>query len=511
MLGLFSKKSDHPLENLKSAQQLVDQLPKTDAVEVLHEIGHWIDVLFDPANEFRMDHQFAVLRMLDEAARPHLRKIINSYFAVVPLTSFQENRFWAAMNAYYTSGELGYLHLLMGAREGRKMSSGLKSGMTLICARGIHAIFGRLECAAARGAQIDPRIWTHLASFYDYAAAEQRLNEELHIYAGLAGSTSVSRQFAIVLAWYSIGVGALRPLSIHIAKRLITYMGESFTMSEQVQADSLFVFDLANPISPARVIDKSAMYPPGARFAAIGVPVAYFDSLLKTLNKNIVPEELNLGVAYNPEMVAEVARHLAMFCQGSLPVRRHPRRKIKMSIKVLDGFFNMLEQTYVDLNLSDHLSENWEVEDISANGLRCVVSAGQASNVKIGMLVGLQPEKALHWGVGIVRRLSRDTQNRLHVGVKILANRVECVVLHDSGGVDDTGRRALFLDRPDEQGGECCLLMKSDTFTNNDSPTMKLGDQGFLMLPLALEEKGLDFDMVRYRKMAKDNSGEEAY
>jgi hypothetical protein len=55
------------------------------------------------------------------------------------------------------------------------------------------------------------------------------------------------------------------------------------------------------------------------------------------------------------------------------------------------------------------------------------------------------------------------------------------------------------------------MLMKQDIFSVNRSPTMKLDDQRFLLLPLALEEKGLDFDIVRYRKMAQDSTCEEAY
>lgn len=506
MLGYFSNKSDHPLANVKAAQQLLHGLSKTDAVEVLLEIGHWIEALFDPANEFRLDHQFAVLRMLDEAAHPHLRKIINSYFAVIRPAAFQENRLWGAMNTYFIVSEQGYLRLIKGAQAKEKGSSVLKQSVALISARGINALYGRLECAAVRYDQLAPELWINLADYYAYAAAEQQLNVELQVYAGLAANTSVQRQFASILTWYSIGVGSLRPLSIHIAKRLITHMSRSFTVNEQMQADSMFVFDLANPLAPARIIDEGAMYPPASRFVSIGTPLVNLENWLKTLSKNHVPDELNLGVAYSAETVAEVVNRLAAYCKGSLPVRRHPRRKIKMSITVLDGFFNMVEQTCLDLNLNDHLSENWEVEDISATGLRCILPAGQASSALIGAIVGLQPEKGLHWGAGIVRRLSRDGQNNLHVGVRILANKVECVVLHDNGGgIDDTEQRALLLDRPDDQSGESWILMESDTFSMNYSPTMKLGDQTYRLLPLALEEKAVDFDIARYRKVAQDN------
>jgi len=509
MLGIFSNKSDHPLANLKAAQQLLDDLPKVDSVEVLHEIGQWIEALFDPANEFRLDHQFAVLRMLDEAAHPHLRKIIHSYFAAVPPNAFQENRMWGAMNAYFTFCELGYLDLQIGLKNGEKGSSAIKASLSLVIARGMYAVSGRMECAAVKYSQFDPQLWIRMAEFYAYAETENCLDEQLSPYAGPGASTSVSRLFACVLMWYTASVGSFRPLDLHIAKRLIVYLSKSFVVSEQYQADSLFTFDLAHPASPTRVKEEGTMYPPTVRFVGIGAAFDQLDSLIKTLGKDMVPEELNMGVAYSPVAVSEVVRRLVAYFQTTLPVRRPARRKIKMNISVLSGFFNMVEQTNVDLNLNDPVSESMEVEDISANGLSYVLPAGRASSVKIGTLVGLQPEQALHWGAGIVRRLRRDTENNLHVGVRILANKVLSVEMH--GGSDLTKHPALFLERPDDQNAESWLLMKTDTFSINQSPTMLLGDQSFLMLPLALEEKGADFDIVRYRKMEHDNNVEDAY
>jgi hypothetical protein len=511
MLGLFGNKSDHPLDSLKSAQQQLDLLHKTDAIVVLQEITNWIEMLFDPASDFRPDHQLVILRMLDEAAQTYLHKTISQYFAVQPINSFQENRLWLAMNAFYTFVEQGYLRLLMAAREGEKRSAAYKASEALICARGISALFGHLECIAVRGEHIPPQIWGHLADFYDYAAVQQVLNEELQPYIGHPANSTVARLFASVVACSSIGVGALRSLSIHIAKRLIVHISPGFSVTVKVQDDSLFVFDLAKPAAPARMIDKNTAYPPSTCFVSMGTPTPFLDGLLVTLSKNIVPADLHLGAAYDPEMVAEVVRRIALYGRGLLPVRRLPRRKIKMKINVLDGFFSMLEQTHVDLNLSEQAGDHWDVEDMSANGLRCVIAPGKANQVKIGSLVGLQPEKALHWGVGIVRRLSRDERNNLHVGIRILANRVDSVEFLDNDNGYDAGHKALLLDRLDEGGGETWLLMKSDVFNSNHSPMMKVCGEKFLMLPLRLEEKGEDFDLVCYRKMVKDTSSAEEY
>lgn len=512
MLGFFSNKSDHPLANFKSAQKLLDDLPKTDAVEVLQEFAHWIEALFDPANEFRIDHQFAILRMLDEAAHPHLRKVIHSYFAVVPPSEFQEKRLWSAMNDYSNFCAMGYLDLTIGMQQGEKGSAGIKPGVALICARGIYAVFGRLESAAVRYEQINPQSWAHLAQFYACAEAEKCLDEQITLYAGLGVSTSVRRIFAGVLMWYTAGVGSLRPLDLHIAKRLSIYLSKSLSVTAQCREDSMFAFDLVSSSAPLRVKESGTMYPPSVRFMSIGETSAQLASILKTLGKNLVPAELNLGVAYAAEEVAEVVGRLAAYSETRQSVRRPPRRTIKMNLSVLNGFFNLLEETNVDLNLNDPISENWEVEDISANGLRCVLPEGRVSNVKIGMLVGLQSEKAMHWGVGIVRRLRRDKHNNLHVGIKILSNKVVSVVLRGYDGANtDADCSALLLNGSGADHGESLVLMKSDTFSINRSPTMTLGEQRYLLLPLGLEEKGLDFDMVRYRKMVQDNSSEEAY
>lgn len=508
MLGFFSNKSDHPLANLKSAQQLLDALPKTDAIQVLQEIGHWIDTLFDPANEFRADHQFAVLRMLDEAAHPFLRKISQGYFAAVPPNAFQENRLWGAMHEYLAFCEAGYWHLLKAVREGEKGSSALKTNMPLIIARGIYAIFGRLECVKVRYAPIDASCWIRLADFYDFAEGIQCQDEPLQIYLGGANSNiSIQRLFASLLAWHSIAAGAFRPLDLHIAKYLISHISKTFSIYEQFQAGSLFTFDLAQAGAPARVLANAAQYPASVRFISLTTTQGYIDNLLKTLDKSLIPDEFNFEVVYSAELVAEVLRRLAVYFQQSLPLRRHQRKQIQMNVQAVNGFLPILEQAEAGLNLMGAGSEVCAVEDISAGGLRFVLTGSQLNTIKIGTLVSLKPENTGHCGVGIVRRLRRDTQDKLHVGVKILASKAEVVLLYGNDSINPASL-ALALESSEVQEGERWLLMPSDTFSHNRSPTMRVGEESYLLLPLTIIEKGTDFDLVRYRQMLQDSSDE---
>jgi hypothetical protein len=115
MLGLFGKKSDHPMADIKSAQKLLEDVPKNDALKALQELTGMIQSARDQA-EFRLEHQFAVLRLLDEAARPFERKLTREYFAATNnLSTFRENRLWMAPQC---AGALSQ------RRQGRRVDQG---------------------------------------------------------------------------------------------------------------------------------------------------------------------------------------------------------------------------------------------------------------------------------------------------------------------------------------------------------------------------------------------------
>ena len=246
-MGIFSNKSDHPLANIKSVQQLLNTQSKTDVVVVLDEIGQWIDELFDTGNAFRLDHQFAVLRILDDAAHPSLRRNTNSYFAVTPPALFQGNRLLSSIDRYSAACVKGYSHLVRGLVNREKGSSSIKSDIPLISARGIYAVFGKLECAGVRYDKIDQQLWRDLAVMYACAEEEQCQDKQIAIYASMGLVTSVAHLFSSAIMWYGVGEGTLKPRDLHIAKLLMLYMCKAFSVSEQARADSLFALDLGRP------------------------------------------------------------------------------------------------------------------------------------------------------------------------------------------------------------------------------------------------------------------------
>jgi len=133
--------------------------------------------------------------------------------------------------------------------------------------------------------------------------------------------------------------------------------------------------------------------------------------------------------------------------------------------------------------------------------------------IRIGSLLGIQPEGVAHWGVAIVRRLRRDNANQLHAGVEMLANRIAGVALIPSGGGVRGGENeqpALWLyGKSGEQTGEVRLLMKADTFANNRSWQTHLEGKNYLLIPSGLQEKSLDYELALFRVVEQESSSDE--
>lgn len=507
LAGLFGKKSDHPLANMKSAQQVLADVPKADALKALQELTSWVESLRDHEGEFKLDHQVAVLRLLDEAAQQHARKLLRDYFSLQPLGKFQENRTWTTLNDFFTLSEQAYTNILTRCRKGDSSASAVRPQQALLAACGIAAAANKLKLAAVRYALIDPTLWAHLAEIYSYAEAQSFLDESLALYPGTGINTSVRREFAAVMVWFALGTGSLSSLHIHIAERLIAHLNKYLTAGAQAVAGSQWVINLAQPTSPMRANVETTIHP-SLRFVGIGEAEGAFNNLLKSLEKGIVPQDINLGGSvYEAELLRDVARQLVARFVLPPPARRNARHKIKVNLHVANGFFKLVENADIGLNLSSEPNEIWEVEDISATGFRSVTAPSTLGSVKIGSLIGSKPENVGSWGVGIVRRLSRDAQNNLHVGVEILANQVVGVSLgardHSDAGEDNL---ALYLNKPNDNSGEAWLLMKPDAFLANRSFNMAIGDKTYLLLPLGLVESGEDYDLARYRKMEQDTS-----
>lgn len=501
--SLFGKKTDHPLADIKSAQVLLGDLPKSDALKSLAELADWIELLLQQ-EEFRADHQFAVLRLLDEAAQPHARKLAHDYFSPGELSKFQENRLWGTLDNYYLQTANAYGRLFDRSSNGEKGSSALREHLPLIAARSLHALTRRLKYASAHYSPADGSIWADIAKLYRHAERQNYLDIPVETYSGVAGSLSVRHAAGHLLGWYGCGVGALSPLDIHFAERIVAQHCAAIKVSEQPDEGSLFGFDLEQPSAPMRLKVNNTPHA-SMRYVDMTAMLPKLQDMLRTLDKNVVPDGMNLGGAYEAEMVRGAVRYLLDYLTES-PLRRSARRTVKVDMNVVSGFASMIER--VGAGNGEERQVYWEVEDISNGGFRAVLPVQGVDGIRIGTLLGVRPAGVPHWGAAAVRRLMRDGTSLLHVGAEMLSSQIEGVILGSSGDAQP----ALWLQaKPGEPADEVRLLMKADTFSMHRSLHAAMNGTHYLLMPLGLAESGPDYDLARFRFVEKEPGEDGAY
>lgn len=510
--GIFGKKSDHPMADIKSAQALLDDLPKNDAYKSLMELSEWIESVADNT-DFKLDHQFAVLRLLDETAQPYARKLARDYFAPQEPNKFQENRLWLVLDNWYRHTAKAYYAVFNRYCNGDKGAGAIKAQLPLLAARAVYAMTGQLKYICARYGPVDNAIWGNLALIYKHAEQQQYLDTPLTLYPGVAGNTTVKGELGRLLGWYGCGVDTLKPLYMHLTERIVGQYCSGIDIGAQQDANSLFSFDLEHPAAPVHKADGLTRGAPASmRFVGMAEMQPKLAALIKTLEKGAVPESLNLGGTYDAELVREAAQYLLNYLAAP-PSRRSARRGIKVSLNVVNGFDKMIERTDIALNFSDEQPAHWDVEDISASGFHTVLPAQGTDGIRIGGLLGVQPDGVPHWGAAVVRRLMRDDANQLHVGAEMLTNQIAGVALSQSGGGGgfEDGQPALWLQaKPGESSGEARLLMKAGAFSAQCSLQTRLNGKKYLLIPGKLQEKDLDYDLASFRVIEQESGSGES-
>ena len=511
LTAIFGKKSDHPLAESKSVQVLLDDLPKNDAHRSLTELTDMVDTLFGNP-EFRADHQFAILKMLDEAAQPFVKKLAREYFTPFEINKFQENRLWTVLSIWAGHVASGYLKLFTSYTNGEKGSSTIKSQLPLLATRTINAIMCEIKYISSRYGQVDNLTWVNLSHLYRHAEAHNYLDTKVSLYPGMPGNCTVKNELAVIMVWFDMSLPALSPLFIHLTERLIAQYRSALDVHTEVSPQSRISFDLSRSAEPSRINMGSTTHP-AMRFIGMPTMQARLEELMKVLKKNIVPDDINLGGKYEAEVVSQAAQYLLAYVAAP-PVRRNARRAVSVNVNIVAGLGRILE-LLGGAKQSGEEPVQWVTEDISATGFSAVVPVRGNEGIGIGSLLGMQPERVPHWGVAVVRRLLRDDNNQLRVGSELLSNQAATVILNENqvpGGAIENGQPALWLySRQDDKAGTAQLLMKADTFSAGRSLQIKLNGKNYLLMPNELLEKGLDYDLAKFRFVVQEGTAEVAY
>lgn len=506
MITWFGRgKSEHPLADAARVKDLISKLPANDSAKALGEIASWLELL-SRADDLDVEHRYRSLDMLDAAARPHERALLNEYLNTPRQKKSHEQKLWTNANGFWRELGQGYQQCF---REAQKAGAGARPTLPLYMARALRALRQQLRWALLRYEVAEARVWNDMAGLYQFAEKAGFLDEPVAVYPGSSGTGTVKQEMLKALMLSASSTGSLQPVSQDLAARLVAHFARFFVIAKEPVDGCTHWFDLAAPGTPVRLV-KRAPDAPTVRYIGAGAGLKELEQLRAHIAyTRSLPPGLDLNGRLDDEVVLGLLKHLEQDWAGKTQARRFERQKVATRITVVPGLKDLIESLEFAYNDSldfthQAAAESWIVEDMSEGGYGAVIPAVAGDWVEVGSLIGVEGESFREWRVGIVRRVARNEQQQQRVGVELLTPSGTLVRLR----VGERGAAApgplqpavLISSRP-EADQEIDIVHKKGIFDRAGDAEMLLGEETYILKHRDTLERGPDYEIGRFRVM----------
>lgn len=503
---------EHPLADDKAAREYIEQLPALDSYKSLDELSNLLHTLGD-AGRLKAARVLEIIDLIDAAAKAHHRKLAQDYLAgSARLQKVREVRIWNAVAGFWMQLAGAYALCVERCREGAGGWGALKARMPMVASRTLRGLAAQLKWHLLRYGPVDTGFWAKAGGLLAYAEARGFTTAAVEVYPGNAGASTVEREYLKLAMLAVSSPGSLPPLNLEIAQRLIAHLSGHFAMHADAAPDCHFHVYLDADTSPARAMSVP-VEAPARRMFGPGQAVAELEKLMTSVQSSgFLPSHVDLGGAFDGQVVLSVMRHLSRYWASVPPARSEERRGGMSRISVVYDFtaISTMVSNQTDCSPFDDSIEVWTAENESENGYGALVPFTKSDWLRVGTLLGIKREEGAAWGVGVVRRIAAFDRTQRHIGIQMLTrgavavNLMEDSLVADSQVVPVDSALLLLSHAPDSSGAaNMNLLLKPGVFAPANSLQMRVWDRDYVLMNGEIVEGGEDFDLARYRVMQR--------
>lgn len=456
MLGFFSAKSGHPLADPKEARRIVAEIAGHEPAVALDEAAGWFESLAG-IDDFPLVQRYERIAEIAAASLPLARRQAREFLAGGRQSRLREQQAWQRNYGYWNQLVHALERCLEEAAANAKATDALRPKLAPLLTALLTAQAGRLRWTQLRYGPIDGSLWTALGAAYLRTVKEKFADREVQPFGPGEDATTPTKEYLKALVFHASSMDNLLPLEIGLAERFIAHFLPYFVFGTEVRPESVYWVDAGKPLPPTRLA-KLPELSPGLRFFGAGQALEAVEQMrAKIAASKSLPADVNLGGQYAPAVVLPVLDHLAMCWSAKPPTRNFPRHRIKSRVGVVTG----LPAIHARLSLGgvgpDGV-ESWLVDDVSQGGMGARLPLLRNEWVRIGAIVGMQPEGGDNWLVGAIRRFARETEAQGAVGIETLSKTPRALVASDGGLETDL----ILLDPPRDDSSARVLLAPND-------------------------------------------------
>lgn len=492
-LAPFAKRDDDPLGSVKKATRWLEGLPIGDPVKCQEALHHALRRFNEESTEYTKD-RLAIFMLLDEHSRDLQDTLVRQYLRNPRMSRQVESQLWHAAYGLYWEVARGYhtfvLHL------GRDTGTPHDEVIPLLTLRAIRAFGQLLKWRAVRYLAAGEKLWLRLHNLYRIAETGGFQRRRQRAYADETFDCSCESAYLHILMLDAANSGTLYPRQVDLLDRWLCGWHDMLHLDARLDPDAhVLAIDLSADHGPRHVRKSDPAKP--LRFWNTAAVLEKLKAIQADLRGGAAPAELGLTEYARATESQDLLDHLIH--QWGTPARREQRRAPRESVKRLVDVVHGLDAIVAQLNATNspaHVSpygsgldyqeaddvhvygfitdrtrertsvmkmplgptvERWVMHDESECGYGAIVESRDKDWLRVGALIGIKSHQGEAWTLGIVRRLSRQSDDTSSVGIETLPQAPGLTMLHDTAtpsytvdGFDNSGatlpHASLWLD-----------------------------------------------------------------
>ena len=415
------------------------------------------------------------LRTLDMGAQPQIAELTHMLFRDTRGDQVSEGS-WVALNMYLKRVPDFYRQAIEQLPPLAKSDDEDRDYALLMTCRAMRLMASRKKLVHFAYRTVEPDVWGHMNRVYSRAKAFGLHRTVTEPYAGTDEKTSVHNEYFASLMFETAPLGGLLPTQMECLDVFLRQNAALLGLGDQPSADRPFYIDTAKSQPPQRWLEglgsraNLQFFGPGKAYAVVSALHEAAQSAAEVPDW-AVPSNCDLR-GYRG-----LIENLHNYWSIKPPQRRHRRNASALEVMVANGFalvrrmvaitetahsgevfkgfetnklmddkyFNKIrfgsvnpDQTgkgkivatgpkltpkeileTLETRGDKALMQRWIVVDTSDSGIGVLVP-GRAPWAKLGVLVAYRLMDSLRWEVAIVRRLGRNAENKVTVGLERL-------------------------------------------------------------------------------------------
>ncbi|WP_137939252.1 hypothetical protein [Chitinivorax sp. B] len=518
------------VHNLKSATIWVQELPQGDIHQAQAEIVKTLAALNTNAR-MNLKERIKTILYLDEKAQPLQQSLCEDYIAD---TGFGKH-YLPTIMAFWTEMANAYKTCLRQYAE--KPARGVNTDLPVVTARGLY-YFGMIaKWHHIRYLPVDGKVWRNLHRFYTFAEAEGFARNQVRLFPGEL-PTSCVREYLRPLMLELAVPASLLPGQILMVTHWLETWTDLLSLDSQVRPHrQLFAVNLDEP-KPARKLRRN-MVDSKYRYWSTDLLIERIEQVIEQLKQGELPARLGLSEAFRLPSGMDLLENIAnrWSREGASATRKHERQREEKNIQVIHGLQKTLEQlrhperfkqlrrngkgnTGIEIiaNSAPVISEDepdmlsvelreWQMENASQYGIGASFTSDFDDDLAVGDLIGLKPQEQARFAIGIVRRIQKNIQGEVYVGIETINHTPVLVELHSAAsGMTEQSlmtTNAIYLPEADDGMLPRCLLMPTQDFETGKELQLKAQGKSFTIRLKHSIEQASDYTRAPFAVLAK--------